>query len=124
MKMQPDQSPGINLISAYDASHFAVNGQRFEEAILVPMTGTPILWRPSSFDAIGREDLDAIIQLNTELIILGTGRQHRFPKPEWLIALNEKRIGLEAMSTAAALRTYNILAGEGRSVSAALLLDR
>ena len=33
-----------------------------------------------------------------------------------------KRIGLETMDTQAACRTYNILAGEGRSVVVALLL--
>lgn len=33
----------------------------------------------------------------------------------------EKRIGLEAMDTASACRTYNVLAGEGRNVIAALL---
>jgi uncharacterized protein len=32
----------------------------------------------------------------------------------------EHRIGLETMDTAAACRTYNILAGEGRRVLAAL----
>jgi uncharacterized protein len=34
-----------------------------------------------------------------------------------------QRIGLETMSTAAACRTYNILAGEGRDVVAALILE-
>lgn len=34
-----------------------------------------------------------------------------------------KRMGLETMDTPAACRTYNILAGEGRNVVAALLLE-
>jgi uncharacterized protein len=34
-----------------------------------------------------------------------------------------KRIGLETMDTQAACRTYNILAGEGRRVLAAMLLE-
>jgi uncharacterized protein len=34
-----------------------------------------------------------------------------------------RRTGLETMDTAAACRTYNILAQEGRSVAAALLLE-
>jgi uncharacterized protein len=33
------------------------------------------------------------------------------------------RIGLETMDTLAACRTYNILAGEGRHVIAALLIE-
>lgn len=35
----------------------------------------------------------------------------------------QKRIGLETMDTHAACRTYNVLAGEGRNVIAALLLE-
>ena len=35
----------------------------------------------------------------------------------------EQRIGMETMDTLAACRTYNVLAGEGRRVIAALLID-
>jgi uncharacterized protein len=123
MKMQPDQSPGINLITAYDAQYFAVNGQRFEHAVLLAQAGDVQAWRPASYAQLMREDFERIAQLQVELVILGTGKLHRFAKPEWLAPLMAKRIGLEAMNTGAALRTYNILAGEGRSVAAALLLD-
>ena len=37
--------------------------------------------------------------------------------------LIERRIGIETMDTAAACRTYNVLASEGRKVLAALLLQ-
>jgi uncharacterized protein len=46
----------------------------------------------------------------------------RFPPPAWLRLDGARRIGLETMDTAAACRTYNILAGEGRRVVAALLM--
>ena len=35
-----------------------------------------------------------------------------------------RRIGVETMDTQAACRTYNILAGEGRNVIVALLLEQ
>jgi uncharacterized protein len=123
MKMQPDQSPGINIITAYDALHFAVNGQRFAHAVLLPAQGDVQVWRAQSFQLLTVADFEAIAALNTELVILGTGKLHRFVRPEYLAPLLAKRIGIEAMNTGAALRTYNILAGEGRSVAAALLLD-
>jgi len=37
-------------------------------------------------------------------------------------ALIEKQIGIETMDTAAACRTYNVLANEGRVVACALLM--
>ena len=47
----------------------------------------------------------------------------RFARPQWLEALYARRIGVETMDMAAACRTYNILAGEGRRVLVALLIE-
>jgi uncharacterized protein len=61
--------------------------------------------------------------LGTELVLFGSGSRLRFPRPEWLRPLINKGIGLETMDTPAACRTYNILAGEGRQVAVALLIE-
>ena len=57
-------------------------------------------------------------------MIFGSGLRLRFPKAAWLQGLIERRIGIETMDTQTACRTYNILAGEGRNVAAALLIER
>ena len=61
--------------------------------------------------------------LEPELVLFGSGSTLRFPRPEWLRPLVERRIGLETMDTPAACRTYNLLVAEGRSVVAALLVE-
>ncbi len=61
--------------------------------------------------------------MGAELVIFGSGNRIRFPQPAWLSPLMQRRIGLETMDTAAACRTYNILAGEGRNVVLAALLE-
>jgi uncharacterized protein len=65
---------------------------------------------------------DAIRQLEPELVILGTGRRLRFPAAAMIRVLTDAQVGVEVMDTAAACRTYNILAAEGRRVVAALLM--
>jgi uncharacterized protein len=57
------------------------------------------------------------------VVLLGTGARLRFAPPALLRSLMAHRIGIETMDTAAACRTYNILAGEGRSVVALLMLS-
>jgi uncharacterized protein len=57
-----------------------------------------------------------------EIVLLGTGPRLRFPSPAVYASLLKARIGVEVMDTAAACRTYNILAAEGRRVAAALML--
>jgi len=57
-----------------------------------------------------------------EVLILGTGRLTTFPSANILSYLAERHIGFECMDSRSAARTYNILVGEGRNVSAAILL--
>ncbi len=62
-------------------------------------------------------------ELDAEVIVFGSGSRTRFAPPAWLQPLMAKRVGVEAMDTQAACRTYNILVGEGRNVAVALLLE-
>ena len=73
------------------------------------------------FEALSAEHFEAIAALDPEVVLLGTGRVQRFPHPRLTTALSSRRIGIEAMDTGAACRTYNILMSEGRKVLAALI---
>lgn len=55
-------------------------------------------------------------------MLFGSGASLRFPHPKLTADLARARIGVEAMDTAAACRTYNILLAEGRRVVALLLV--
>jgi len=78
-------------------------------------------WPPASISDLQAEHIEAIIELQPELVLLGTGTQLTFPPPQLLAALYRQRIGVEVMDTAAACRTYNILMTEGRFVVAGLM---
>lgn len=78
-------------------------------------------WGPGSFEALTREHFAALAELPVAILILGTGARARLPHPRLGAPLAEAGIGLEAMDTAAACRTYNVLLGEGRVVAAAFL---
>lgn len=73
----------------------------------------------AQFDAAAAE---AIAALSPEVVLLGTGARQVFPPREPMVALLRRRIGVEVMDNAAACRTYNLLAGEGRRVVAAIML--
>lgn len=75
--------------------------------------------RPEDFDPAAAEALAA---LQPEVVLLGTGQRQVFPAREAQVALLRRRIGIEVMDNAAACRTYNLLAGEGRRVLAAVML--
>lgn len=66
--------------------------------------------------------IEAIVALEPEVVLLGTGSRQVFPPASARAALLRRGIGVEVMNNAAACRTYNLLAGEGRRVVAAIML--
>ncbi len=123
MKFQPDQLAGTNVITRHDRDALWVGNTRFGHSVLVPWQGLVQPWPPATPDALTAEHFDAILALQPELVIFGSGPRLQFVSPALLRALIERRIGVETMDTAAACRTYNVLVAEGRSAVAALLLE-
>ena len=65
---------------------------------------------------------ETIAALKPEVVLLGTGEKQVFPPREAIVSLLRRRIGVEVMDNAAASRTYNLLASEGRRAVAAFML--
>jgi uncharacterized protein len=79
-------------------------------------------WPIDAADALNAGHVDTLLALQPELVILGTGERQVFPAAEFMAGLLRKGIGIEVMDNAAAARTYNLLAGEGRRVVAGFIL--
>jgi uncharacterized protein len=78
-------------------------------------------WSVGSLEGIDESALVALLQHEPEVVLLGTGQRQSFLSPRLVRSLSSRGIGLDAMDTRAACRTYNILMSEGRKVLAALL---
>ncbi|MDH4052293.1 MAG: Mth938-like domain-containing protein [Rubrivivax sp.] len=123
MKFQPDTLAGTNVLTRHEAGRLWVGTVPFEHSVLVPWQGDVQAWPPGRFEDLTPGDFAAIAALQPAVVIFGSGARLRFPSPAMLRGLIERRIGVETMDTAAACRTYNVLAAEGRSVVAALLVS-
>ena len=62
-------------------------------------------WPPKSLTDLTSCDLQAVIDFDPELVILGTGRILNFPDSRLTELLYSKRIGVEIMDTAAASKS-------------------
>ncbi|MGO4266652.1 MULTISPECIES: Mth938-like domain-containing protein [unclassified Stenotrophomonas] len=80
-------------------------------------------WPVTDVAALQVADLEPILALKPALILLGTGERQAFPPAVVIAACLSRGIGLEVMNNPAAARTFNILAGEGRKVAAAFILE-
>ncbi|WP_298932048.1 Mth938-like domain-containing protein [uncultured Ramlibacter sp.] len=123
MKLQPDQSD-VQSISGYGPGWVGVNGEKITSSVIIGSQGQRLDWPAARFEDLGPQHFEQLAQLGCEVVIFGSGSRIRFPKAAWLRPLMEQRVGIETMDTAAACRTYNILAQEGRNVATALLLEQ
>ena len=121
LKLQPDRSDA-QTISGYGPGWVGVGAEKITHNVVLGSRGERIRWA-ERYEDLGPADFEVLANLRVEVVIFGSGARIRFPRPAWLAPLAEKRIGIETMDTAAACRTYNILAQEGREVAVALLLD-
>lgn len=80
-------------------------------------------WPVADVSAIADAHVEAILALQPEVVLLGTGARQRFPAAAVMAAFLQRRVGIEVMDNAAASRTYNVLVGEGRRVVAAFILE-
>jgi len=122
MKLQPDRIE-TQSVTAYGPGWIAIQGEKITHSVLITSEGLRLDWNCQNFEDLGPQHFAQLADLDVELIIFGSGERLRFPKPEWQVGLMQRRLGLETMDTHAACRTYNILAGEGRKVAAALLVE-
>ena len=122
MKLQPDKSE-VQTITGHGPGWVGVNGEKITRSVIIGSKGQRIDWPAARFEDLGPQHFEQIAGIGAEVVIFGSGTRIRFPRPAWLAPLMELRIGVETMDTAAACRTYNILAQEGRDVAVALLLE-
>ena len=123
MKLQSDPHSGANTIAGYGDGYVEINKTPYAYAVVLSSDGAISEWPVQNFESLESKDFSQLIDLKTELIIIGTGKRQRFPKPELLKSLISAKIGFEVMDSQAACRTYNILVGEGRKVVLALIVE-
>ncbi len=110
-------------IDAYGGGGFRVSGVRREGSLLI-LRDEALPWPPKALTELTASDLQAVIALGpreVEFVLLGVGFRPAPPPPAVRQALQAAGIGLEVMDTAAAARTYNVLAAEGRRLACALI---
>jgi len=122
VKLHQAAAGAANTFSGYGDDYVVVNGARRETSCIV-LPERILDWTVESFDKLRAEDFTIFESLGVDIVLLGTGRQQRFPHPRLTAALARAGVGVEVMDLQAACRTYNILVAEERKVAAALLFQ-
>jgi uncharacterized protein len=108
------------VIRRVSGSSILVNDD--EHSTSIALTPDELLgeWPAAPVAELDEGHFDTVLAGKPEIVLLGTGRTNIFPPRELVFAFARKGVGLEVMDTAAAARTFNVLANEGRKVAAVL----
>ena len=109
-------------LRAADGRSAKVNERVLEASFILAPNELLEDWTVRESSALVPEDLAPLLAMNPELVLLGTGERQVFPAAAVMAACLTRGIGIEVMTNAAAARTFNVLAGEGRRVVAGFLL--
>ena len=123
MKFSEDKIDQGYYVTGYDEGTILINGSPRTSSFIISLETLIEDWPPTHIDDLRVHHIQPLLQLEPELVLIGTGSRLKFPAIEHYAALIQQNIGVEIMDSAAACRTYNILLGEGRKVVAGIILD-
>ncbi len=124
MDLSLDRPEGYLFVRRVGARDITLIDRALDSSFLLAPDRAIEDWPVDAADALDASHVEAILALQPELVILGTGERQVFPEAAFMAGFLRKGIGIEVMDNAAAARTYNLLAGEGRRVVAGFILPK
>jgi len=122
MKLSLDDNTARFLVHEYTSEYIRVQNTQHTRSIIISYNALLPDWAPQSIDQLTEEHITEILKSMPEMILLGTGKKIQFPHPKILQPAYKRNVGVEVMDTAAACRTFNMLASDGRKVVAGLII--
>ena len=117
-----DDSPAINLISEFSPFRVIVGSRSYDDSFIITPDTVIAPWLRISRRTLSSSDLSSLLALDVDILLVGTGPTQEIPDASVYRAFVDKGISIEFMDSAAACRTYNILAEEQRRVGAGITL--
>ena len=118
-----ERGTDVNLIRACSAREITVREHVIRTSVILSPADIVFDWPPRRAADLTAEQLQAVLALQPEVMLIGTGDRQHFPDPQVLAAVYRAGVGVEIMDTQAACRTYNVLVQDGRRVAAALIIE-
>ncbi len=123
MALVEHRGEGHHLVRRVSTRAITVDDREFSTSFVLAPDYCEADFTPRRIEDIDAAATALVLELKPELVLFGTGEKQRFPKPAQAAEFLKRGIGIEAMDNAAAARTFNLLAGEGRRVVAVFLID-
>lgn len=110
------------VLRGADGTSALVNERKLERSFIITPRQLVEDWPVAELALLDTAAMQTLLALGPEVVIIGTGLRQGFPAAEVMAACLQRGVGVECMANAAAARTFNVLAGEGRRVVAGFIL--
>jgi uncharacterized protein len=124
MDLTHDRPGEYLFVRRVSADTITVVDRDFHASLLLTPEQVVEDWQVTDAGQMGLADVEVIAALKPEIVIIGTGERQIFPPAEVMAGFLRRGIGVEAMTSGSAARTYSLLSGEGRRVLAAFILPK
>jgi uncharacterized protein len=114
------ESPGTLTIRSVGMDGIRIADRLWSDTIALTPQEIIAPWHSVPLADLTEDNFSLLLEYSLELVIVGSGAKSEFPPRQLMFAFARRGVGLEVMDTAAAARTFNVLAGEGRQVGALL----
>jgi uncharacterized protein len=122
MDLSLDRPGDYLFVRRVDRRSITVVDREFTSSLVLSPQRAIENWPVSDAGALDASHVDTILELEPEVVILGTGERQVFPAAAFMAGFLRRGVGIEVMDNAAAARTYDLLAAESRRVVAAFIL--
>ena len=110
------------FLRAADGTLARVNDRTLARSFVIAPDRLLEDWDVTDAARLGPEALDPMLAMEPAVVLLGTGERQVYPPAAAMAAGLRRGVGIEVMTNAAAARTFNVLASEGRKVVAGFIL--
>lgn len=111
------------VLRGADGASALVNERRLTSGFIVATDALIDDWGVTDVATLTVDSVAPMLSMEPDVIVLGTGERQVFAPPAVLAHCLQRGVGIEAMTNAAAARTFNVLAGEGRRVVAGFVFS-
>jgi uncharacterized protein len=122
MELSFDHPGDYLFVRSVSPTSVVVVDRAFSASFLLAPDQVVENWTVTDVRQASVADMQPVLALKPEVFLLGTGEKQAFPPADVMATFLRQGVGIEAMTNAAAARTYTLLAGEGRRVVAAFVL--
>ena len=91
MPLAEDTVTSRYRISAYDAQSISINEVEYRQSLVLSPQKIIFPWPAPAVEDLDHECFKSVLELNPEVVLLGTGVKQRFPTPKVFALFGQKR---------------------------------